>query len=518
MTAPSFLKKLPTNNLNKFINRHAVFILSGLVSLCIGILYLSVAPSRLTNGNFGSDGGDLLAAILSRGIPHPTGYPTYTLLGIFFQYIPLSTPVFRGVLESLIPAALAAGLLTGWVGFITGSKSVPHLGAAIIAGSAWGAAPLLFSQAVIVEVHGLQSLIVVLVLWWTTINLLSGSGQNKKWILGLSFLVGLGCGNHLTIALFAPVALFTLVYSARQSGSWKLIVAQISLVLAGMLVYLYLPLRAQVYPPINWGNPQTWSGFFWEVSGNPYRSLLFSAKSVVLWERIRSISNLLLDQYGAIGLVAGAIGVIQYSFVNKWVRWILVWIFIAYFAFAIGYNSQDSVGYLIPALMVFAIWIGLVLPVLWGLSWKRVPIGVLLIGILVLSIYLRIPGTRTRVDTRAQDQPARYGEEFLQDAPFNAIVNTSTDQDTFPLWYYHFGLHERPDLRIVVLPLTQFVWYQQTLVHTYPDLKFPPIYAQDLSNANWGQQVQSLNPGRAVCNTQITAVSETGVAYQCSNP
>jgi hypothetical protein len=309
-----------------------------------------------------------------------------------------------------------------------------------------------------------------------------------------------------------------LIYSARHSGSWKLILAQISLVLAGLLVYLYLPLRAEVYPPINWGNPQTWYGFLWEVTGNPYRGLLFGATTLILWERIRSISTLLLDQYGAVGLVAGAIGAIQYSFPNKWVRWILVWIFVAYFAFAIGYKAQDSVGYLIPAIMVFAIWIGLALPSLWQLNWKRVPIGYLFIGILILSIYLRIPGTRIRLDTRSQDQPARYAEQLLQAAPPNAIVYTSTDQDTFPLWYYHFGLHERPDLRIVVLPLTQFVWYQQTLLHTYTDLEFPPVYTQDLPNDDWGQQIQSLNPERAVCNTQLTAETETGVTYQCISP
>ena len=100
-------------------------------------------------------------------------------------------------------------------------------------------APLLFSQAVIVEVHGLQSLIVVVVLWWITLNLLVGSQPHKKWMLGLSFLVGLGCGNHLTIALLAPAALFSLIYSARRSGAWKLALAQISLVLAG---YAGLPL------------------------------------------------------------------------------------------------------------------------------------------------------------------------------------------------------------------------------------------------------------------------------------
>ena len=430
----------------------------------------------------------------------------------------ISTPVFRGVLSSLVPAALGAGLVTSWVGFITGSKSAAHLGAAVIAGSAWGGAPLLFSQAVIVEVHGLQSLIVVLVLWWITHNLQADPGLSKKWVLGLAFLVGLGSGNHLTIVLMAPAGLIALIYSARHSGSWKLILAQIALVLAGLLVYLYLPLRAQAYPPINWGNPQTWTGFIWEVTGNPYRSLLFSTQTPVLWERIRSIANLIVDQYGALGLVAGAIGLIQFSFPNKWMRWILVWIFVVYFAFAIGYKTQDSVGYLLPAIMVYAIWIGLALPSLWHINWKRLPIGYLLIGILALSIYWRIPGTRIRVDTRSQDQPAIFAEQFLRAAPLNAIVNTTTDQDTFPLWYYHFGLRDRPDLRIVVLPLTQFVWYQQTLVHTYPDLEFPALYTKDLPNDEWGQQIQELNPGRVVCDTQVSAEAETGVSFQCSNP
>lgn len=296
----------------KFIHQHAVLFLSGLVSVSVAALYLSIASSRLTNANFGSDGGDFLAAILTRGIPHPTGYPTYVLLGILFQYLPISTPVFRGVLESLIPAALAAGMLTGWVGFVSGSKSASFLGAAIIAGSAWGIAPLVFSQAVIVEVHGLQSLITVLVLWWITLNLQVDPGAHKKWVLGLSFLVGLGCGNHLTIALLLPVGVLALIYSAHRTGSWKLALMQFALVLAGLLVYLYLPIRAHAYPAINWGNPQTWSGFLWEVTGNPYRGLLFGAQSPVLWERIRSIAHLLLDQYGALGLVAGAIGVVQF--------------------------------------------------------------------------------------------------------------------------------------------------------------------------------------------------------------
>src|SRR4030067_3467387 len=293
MSAPTS-KILPINRLWELINRQAIYILSGFVSLSVAILYLSIAPTRLSNANFGSDGGDLLAAVLTQGIPHPSGYPTYTLLGQLFQYLPFSTAVFRAVLGSCTPAALGAGLLTGWMGFVTGSKSGAYLSAAFVTGIAWGTAPLLFSQAVIVEVHGLQSLIVVLVLWWISLNLQGSPGSNKKWVLGLSFLVGLGGGNHLTIALFTPAALLALIYSGYRSGSWKLILAQCALVLAGLLVYTYLPLRAQAFPSINWGNPQTWSGFLWEVTGRPYSSLLFSVETTVFWEVIRSVSSLLL--------------------------------------------------------------------------------------------------------------------------------------------------------------------------------------------------------------------------------
>jgi Protein O-mannosyl-transferase TMEM260-like len=509
---------LQSNRLRAFINRHAVVILSILTAICLAVLYLIITPTRLTNANFGGDGGDFLAAILTRGIPHPTGYPTYILLGIIFQYIPISTPVFRGVLASLIPAALGAGLLTGWVGYVVRNKSFKYLGAAAIAGIAWGFAPLLISQAVIIEVHGLQSLSTILVLWWITLNLSDQLAKTKKWILVLSFFIGLGIGNHLTIVLLAPAAIFAITIVCIRSRAWKLILAELSLILLGTLVYIYLPLRAHYYPPINWGNPQTWPGFLWEVTASPYRGLLFGTDVSVLWERVRSISSILLDQFGALGLLAGVVGLIQFPFANKWLRWILVWIFIIYFIFAIGYNTQDSLSYLLPAIMIFATWIGLAVPSLWQLHWKQFPLGSIIVGVLLVTIIWRLPGNLQRVDPRAQDKPARYAENFLLAAPTNAIVYTTTDQDSFPLWYYHFGLGERPDLRIVVLSLTQFVWYQQTLSHTYPDLNYPIFYDHDLPKADWGEQIQVYNPKRPVCRTMVSSESETGVSYECSSP
>ena len=500
------------------MQKRELSIIAALVVLSTALLYLSIAATRLTNANYGSDGGDLLAAVLTQGVPHPTGYPSYILLGIIFQFIPISTPVFRAVLASLIPASLAAGLLTGWIGHMIRSSTFLALSVSALTGIAWGIAPILFSQAVIIEVHGLQALVVVSVLWWITLNLEYAKGTDPKWLLGLSFLIGLGVGNHLTILLLAPVGLLALALMVRRSRSWRLLFAQISLTIAGMLVYVYLPIRAQAYPAINWGNPQTWQGFFWETGAVPYRTFLFSASPMEVVERIRSTTGLLMDQFGALGLVAGIIGMIQYQFVTKWLRWGLIWIFLVFFTFTVIYNARDSMVYIIPAVMVYAIWIGLACLTLWELKWKHFPVGSVLVGVLAISILIRVPATLTRLDPRSQDQPASYAEQLMDTAPFNAIVYTSSDEDSFPLWYYHFGLKERSDLRIVVLPLTQFVWYQQNLVHIYPSLQFPPVYSQDLPNADWGKQIALLNPELPVCNTRLSSESQTGISYQCSTP
>ncbi|MDO8969624.1 MAG: DUF2723 domain-containing protein, partial [Saprospiraceae bacterium] len=240
------------------------------------MMYSLIAPARLSHANFGIDSGDFLAAFLTQGIPHPTGYPTYTLLGIFFQQFPIGTPVLRGVLASLIPAAMATGLLAAWVRYVLGGSARSHVLAALSAGLAWGISPLLLSQAVIVDVHGLQSLIAMLVLWWITLNLEGKTLVRRKLNLFLSFLVGLGCGNHATILFLALPSIASLILSLKRGSSWKFVFGEIGLVLLGLCVYLYLPIRASAYPAINWGNPQTLSGFVWEVSGIPYRGLLFS--------------------------------------------------------------------------------------------------------------------------------------------------------------------------------------------------------------------------------------------------
>src|SRR6267378_7444594 len=61
--------------------------------------------------NFGEDSGDLLAASATLGIPHPTGYPLFVLLGRLATFLPLGTIAFRINLIAALAGALSVYFL-----------------------------------------------------------------------------------------------------------------------------------------------------------------------------------------------------------------------------------------------------------------------------------------------------------------------------------------------------------------------------------------------------------------------
>ena len=312
---------------------------------------ISLTPNRLTAANHGIDGGDLLAAVVSRGIPHPSGYPTYLLLGRVIQSVPLGTPYWRGALLSSLPAALAAGLFAAWA-TPKGASRGKSIAIGLSAGLAWGTSRLFLAQAAIVEVHGLQALFCALALIW--LRLLSqtvDSNQKKAAALGLAFAFGLGLGNHLTLLALLPVVLICLGAARRRGLSPGRIAGQLALLAAGSLVYLYLPLLARQDPPVNWGNPQTWQGFKWLVTAQPYQGLLFSLPPASLAERLAAWFDFLRAQLGLPGLALTAAGAVWMSAEERPAFWRLAWIFCAYSFVSIGYATRDSSVYLIPALL-----------------------------------------------------------------------------------------------------------------------------------------------------------------------
>jgi hypothetical protein len=465
------------------------------------------------------DGGDFLAAILTGGIPHPTGYPTYIILGRLLQNLPYGTPVFRATLLSIIPAALAAGLSTTWAAFWDERAHPGTIVSGLIVGLAWGTSLIFLSQAVIVEVHSLQSFFVILTLFWCMLLLKYPIEKLNKYLFpGLALAFGVGLGNHITLLLFLPAIGYAFASARRAGMDRRLVLAQLFFVFMGVTVYLYLPLQARHYPPVNWGNPQSIQGFFWLLTANPYQNFLFEIQPSTLIERIGALINLLRQQFGVAGLVAGAVGATLMDYADRRQTGLLLWAFFVCSFFAVIYHVADSTSYLIPACLAFSLWIGYLILLLWDVRWHLVPIGKIY-GIAMLAYLIaRIPGTYREVDPRKATQPDDFAQTYLQAAPPGALLLTQSDADTFPLWYYHFGLGWRKDLAVIALPLSRFIWYQETLLHTYPDLKFPSLSQQDESTIAWGERIPSLNPKRTVCQSQLDTANPLTISYTCLNP
>ena len=192
------------------------------------------------------DSGEFIVAAQHFGVPHPTGYPLWTILAWLFQLLPLGNAAWEINLFSGFCGALAVGVTTlvaasmlrwmmpWWGGTQTPLKVAPLLTSIIAAsfGLLFAFSFSFWTQAVIAEVYTLHGLLIGLFVaslyWWVR------RPQSDWPILAAFFSFSLGMSNHhLTLAL-APLPLLVPLL-VRRSVFWEVLVAS---VLSASLVYL----------------------------------------------------------------------------------------------------------------------------------------------------------------------------------------------------------------------------------------------------------------------------------------
>jgi hypothetical protein len=358
--------------------------------------------------------------------------------------IPIGTVAYRFNLFSAVCVSLAAGLVTGMVR--EGREA-----SAVAVGLSLAFAPLVWGQAVITEVYGLNLLMVALfieALWHHRPSLLTG------------FLFGLCFTTHLTAVLLLPLAV-----TLTPPRQWRRFALGVPL---GLLPLLAIPLLARSGSPVVWGEPDTGQGWWWLVSGALYRFNLLTAD----WQsRLLPWSQTLFTQFTWAGLPLllfslfsrhpmspspqfppGGRGGVSLLFITA----------LLYFLYALTYNTHDALVLLLPAVLLLSL---LLAPGLQRL-------GRLALLLPLVSLLLNFD----QQNLRKEQMIRPLASQHLQAAPPEAILLVSGEGSLFALWYFQHVEGQRPDLILLDENLFAFDWHRRQLQERYPTIAWPEAY------------------------------------------
>jgi uncharacterized membrane protein YhaH (DUF805 family) len=275
----------------------------------VAALVIVNAWSGLMPGVAFWDTGEFQTVLPIMGTAHPTGYPTYVLLGFIGNILltPIGEPAFRVTVLSLIAVAVAAGATVALVRRLTGSTII-----GVATGLGLATTPVVWLNATRADPHPIHlafvALILLVLVWWEqgrrelrerdaavtgtepgpateprAATEPSGAptpadrrGVDRRLILA-AILFGLAAGNHsLTLLLIPPIGLYVL---AVEPGIWRrprfVLTCAGALVATVVLVFLELPIRGGLLPaPLIYGKPATWNGFWYIALAEQFRGSL----------------------------------------------------------------------------------------------------------------------------------------------------------------------------------------------------------------------------------------------------
>jgi hypothetical protein len=443
-----------------------IFLLAGLaLALC-----LATWSPFVTWAHFGEDGPELEAAGRTLGVPHPTGYPLFTLL-VRVVSLAVPPPVSAVNVVSLL-AAIAAVVATGMAGRALAAKVLPDSTPAwcggLAAGAILAASFTWWRQASIGEVYTLHLAIVAGVL------ALVLNGGRRAGLLA-AYLLGLGLTHHLQILPFLLLVL-TYVSLGRRGRLRPRHGIHLLLLLLPLTLYAVLVIRSRLDPPFDWGNPETLQNLWWVLSGAPYqKNLLAEGVGTVLGRWGYALVHGPIIQVGLGGLLLAAAGLGLTGWRAKREAVALGLLFVGTTLVASAYSIPDPGAYYLPATLAVCLWAGVGAAGLLQLC-SRVPregigrvaaaaAGWAMVGGILAS---RVVAVAPHADARSNHDGFDYASAGIAVLEKDAVVISHGDGRTFALWYGVTVLAERPDVAILYDNLLAWTWYRDQVARTHP--------------------------------------------------
>ncbi|MGZ6256050.1 MAG: glycosyltransferase family 117 protein [Candidatus Limnocylindria bacterium] len=405
---------------------------------------------------------------------HPTGFPTYTMLGWLWSQLPVGDVAWRMNLFSGVCLALSSGLVALITGHLIDER---HRGlraaAAAIAGAAFAVSAQAWGVAVHADVHALNTLFEALVIWlllcWAAAER-RRTAHAGRWLLAAALTFGIGLGNHPLLGLTAfGIAAWLVIVDPRIWRRRRLLLGCAGLLVLGLGTYLYIPVRALIppEPPLFYARPTTLDRMRYLVFAEQFRNLFqFDDVLGTLPDKWPNAADVLQRQLLGPGWVLAAMGTATLAVRCLGALVFLGLIVVADVVYAMNFSDGDIGRYYLPTMLVGSALVGVAVALVaaacaravaeisrrfTGLRGRRRLAS--LAGALVLGIGLLLPLSTVAANYDASDQSSRHDADrwvasVYAALPPDAVIVSWWSYST-PLWYHRWILGQREDVTII---------------------------------------------------------------------
>lgn len=452
-------------------------IYSLLLFLIIFTLYLTTLSPTVN----WEDSGELQSASYTLSIAHPPGYPLYLIIGKLFSFIPLYSIEWRINLLSVIFSCLSCIILyTGIQKIIKKINISRYQILSFFIVLLFSISSTLWKTSLQTEVYSLHLFFFSLQLYLLILIFIE---KKRKYHLLFAYITGLSLGNHHSAVFMLIIYTILILYKKEwKNFQYTDYIKTGALLLLGLSIYLYLPIRSINQPLLNWGDPSTLSNFFSHLLRKQYGDTgQFQLLSSGLIKNLSSINPVyeffsMLDPILKISPLPLLLLLLILFFLYQGLKSIPLKLIKILFILTFIIHTLPFILFLqtpsdkLFTLKVFFIpgWISIYLFLILGIYkfFKKHIISILTI-IFILLIIFNFSYQYSNKNYITND----YRDNILKNLPYKSVLFTIKDNETFPLWQSKYLYQIRPDIIIINIVILSEQWYIEQLIRNYPDLK-----------------------------------------------
>lgn len=490
-----------------------------------------MAPSITIEG----DSGEIATGVYGFGIIHSPGFPSYMVAAKLFATLLFFIDTAQATnLFSMLSMVASCGTFY----LILRYFLLPVIPAVAIAGLAVFGYEFWY-QSMITEVYSFAVLICLLTILATIRITKENLSQN---LIVVTFLWGFSIGTHVYSWVLTPL-LMLLVY--RQVKLWKATLSLSQWLLpfvCGLLPYLYIPLRAGKFLPIDLGHIDSLSRFINHITWDLQRSrqldgikqsipteklfefklnqlIYFSKQLSVQWSWLflliltltflPTLSKRILDHLG--------LNFHETPAENFWRRFFgysallmfgIIWLIFSGKTYSVSTMGENQVHLMIVYTMAI-LCLGLTLSAVYrSQKFNAFFPHQILTTVLIIALSSQIYQVSTQANLSENLMAEQHARALLEKLEPNSILLGHGDSDLMPTIYMQAVRKLRPDVRVVNVGLNN-LWAFDSLKKQFPELSWPSRLTERLipSLIELNYQQRAIYASNNLIALQLTADS-----------